>query len=64
MKQYTTNFWVMRVTDRDREQIAALAQREGCSASAAVRAAVERALKDHQDHAPAKAEGVLASPRP
>ena len=58
MKQQSNNFWAMRVTDHDRELIEALAKREGTSASVAVRAAIQKALKE--ERAPAdKRDGAL-----
>ncbi len=48
MARQTNNFWIMRVSDRDREMIAALARREGVPAAAAVRTAIQKALKDER----------------
>ena len=56
----TNNFWTMRVLPNDRKLIAALAQREGTSASEAVRAAVRRSLEMNERTFPAaKQEGAL-----
>jgi hypothetical protein len=41
-------FWTMRVMPGDREAIAALAQREGVSASEAVRIALRRVLQESE----------------
>lgn len=57
-----SNWFVMRISQSERAQFAELARREGVPTAEAVRIAVRRTLQGN-DRAPAKAEGVLASPR-